>query len=51
MKLVDTLLDAVAGTSLAYPPSEAANSSLIEVSNHAPLRFPKMRDLESLMLT
>jgi len=50
MKLVVTVWEAVAGMSLAYLPREAANSSLIEVYNHAPLIFHKMRDLESLTL-
>jgi len=39
------------GTSLAHLPGDAAKSSLIEVCNHVPLRLPKMRNLESLMLS
>jgi len=50
MKLVVTVWEAVTGMSLAYLPREAANSSLIEVCNHAPLRLPNMRDLKLLML-
>ena len=50
MKLVVTVREAVGGMSLAYLPREAANSSLIEVCNHAPLILPKMRDLELLTL-
>jgi len=38
------------GMSLAYLPIEAANSSLIEVCNHAALILPKMRDLKSFTL-
>jgi len=51
IKLVVTVQEAVAGTSLAYLPREAANSTLIEVCNHAPLRLRKMRDLKSLTLS
>jgi len=50
MKLVVTVREAVMGMSLAYLLSEAANSPSIEVCNHAPLRLPKLRDLESLTL-
>jgi len=50
MKFVVTVRKAVAGMSLAFPPREAANSSLIEVCNDAPLILPKMRDLKSLTL-
>jgi len=50
MKWVVIVREAVAGMSLAYLPREAANSSLIEVCNQAPLLLPKMRDLESLTL-
>ena len=38
------------GTSLAYLPREAGNSSLIEVCNHAPGILPKMRNLKLLTL-
>jgi len=50
VKLVVTVREAVVGTSLAYLPTEAGNSSLIEVCNQAPLRLPKLRDLKSLTL-
>ena len=50
MKLVVTVREAVVGMSLAYLPREAANSSLIEVCNHAPLILPQMRDLKLLTL-
>jgi len=50
MELVHTVWEAVAGMLLAYLPREAANSSLIEVCNHAPLILPKMRDFKSLTL-
>ena len=50
MNLVDTVREAVAGMSLAYVPREAANSSLIDGSNDAPIILPKMRDLKSLTL-
>jgi len=39
------------GMSLAYLPREAANSSLIEVCDHAPRRLPTMQDLKSLTLS
>jgi len=38
------------GTSLAYLPREAANSSVIDVCNHVPLGLPKLQDLKSLTL-
>jgi len=50
MKLVVIVWEAVAGTSHAYLPREAANFSSIEVCNHAPLILPKMQDLTSLTL-
>jgi len=48
MKLVVTVQEDDAGTSLAYLPREAANSSLIEVRNPAPLWLPKTGDLKLL---
>ena len=48
MKLVVTVREAVVGMSLAYLPREAANSSLIDVCNHAAHRLHKLQDLESL---
>ena len=50
MKSVVTVQEAVAGMSLAYLPREAANSSLIEVCIHAPLKLPKMQDLKLLTI-
>jgi len=50
MNLVVTVREAVVGTSLAYLSWGAANSSWIEVCNHAPLSLPKLRDLKSLSL-
>jgi len=50
MKLVVTVREAVAGTSLAYLGREAANFSSIDVCNHAPLRLPKMWDCSWLTL-
>jgi len=50
MKSVVTVQKAVRGISLASLPREAADSSLIEVCNHAPLILQKMRDLISLIL-
>ena len=47
VKLVVTVREAVVGISLAYQPREAAKSSLIDVCDHAALRLPKLRDLES----
>jgi len=38
------------GMSYAYLPREAANSSLIEVCNHAPLILPKLQDVDLLMV-
>jgi len=49
-KLVVTIQEAVTGMSLAYLPWQAANSTIIEVCNYAPLILPKMQDLELLML-
>ena len=40
----------VAGMSYAYLPREAANASIVEVCNHAPLILPKMQNLKSLTL-
>ena len=51
MKYGVTIWEAVMGMSLAYLFREAANSSLVEVCDHAALRWPKMRDLESLTLS
>jgi len=42
MEYVVFVREAVVGSSLAYLPSEAANSSLIDVCNHAPLGLPKL---------
>jgi len=50
MKFVVSVQQAVTGMSLAYLPREAANSSLMEVCNHAPLELPKIKDLQSLTL-
>jgi len=49
MRLVVTGLEAVAGLSLAYLPSEAANTSLIMVCDYAPVTLHMKR--EHLLLT
>jgi len=51
MKNVLAVQEAIAGIPLADLPSEAANSFLIEVCDHVPLRLHKMGDLKSLMLS
>jgi len=50
MRSVVTVREALIGTSVAYLPVEAPNSSLTEACNHAPLRLPKLQDLKSLTL-
>jgi len=49
-KSVVTVQEAVMGMFLAYLPREAADSSLTEVCNHAPLILPKVQDLKSLTI-
>ena len=51
LKIVVTVREAVAVMSLAYLPKDAANSTVIEVCNHAPHILPNIRHPELLTLT